>query len=791
MDFLAGASSKFLRFPRQVLASTGTLVERRIDFLHLIGQRIIHTLAAFADRKRGVERKKIAVSSSAKVAAFRYAWRFIPVASGIALLVIQRTGFYIGQTLDGNRLTDSEKIAILQITAKALELLVTASLTDIASETLARNLCFGDGIPLGLLGSSVQISNLGFLWSLDLIGSFLVRPIFNWVRQRLVLLLVVATVVSATIGPAGAVLMIPTQKWWEVAGTSFYLRGSHNDLWPSNITAAHLGNPNCRITGSNSNTSCLSAGYPQLLAYLTASIPPKTRSYGQWKTDLQDETFAKRVRGGIRGAPEVFDTWTLDVGSPAAFVAQSHGRYCWLAVQNAANRYKRYLAGARTGAIKVQSPVVRAACTRFKLYLENDAIVPFPVLQEDRSWVSGNILKDQLVDGEIRDFRLASTMAQLWSSLDRGDPDYNKTRDRSARAQWVSLPPEFGAVTVGLMFFGPFNESTAGKYGRVGSGCSIDARWVRAVTWTSTDPSVFEITNSNFLEDVKGPADPLTIDIKTQFVPSPTSNRDFRPITASRERLDAITPLSPITDGRPRTTTLESLLNVGMLFGSHYLIESIDRSVPFLEHILTTFTADVLSRIGVELQTLGNTTALYDYSPAVEKEFMTNGSAVQTPPFPPPSFYESTSQATVADFSYSQLHLRFGMRGFGLRADSTAEYLASSVFIIYILIGILPLVRLVCDRQRSFGSWKTTTELLTLAAMSTPPPRRNGASEKSMKALDDTCAGIWSLRTLGKKVAIRKSAATQGEELELIFMDPDEEPGENLVELEKKYGAIT
>lgn len=112
------------------------------------------------------------------------------------------------QTWVGNyQLTANNILQLLQIAAKAYELLVVLSLSTLALD-LYRARLLGDGLPLGLITAGYRIGNFAYLFHPGFLRSFrsksFILPIF----------VSLGTLVSLIIGPAAAILLVPSPGWW-------------------------------------------------------------------------------------------------------------------------------------------------------------------------------------------------------------------------------------------------------------------------------------------------------------------------------------------------------------------------------------------------------------------------------------------------------------------------------------------------------------------------------------------------------------------------------------------------
>lgn len=126
----------------------------------------------------GDEEEKELFTKSRWSALARCGVHILPALISIVLITLNLYGFYIGFELQGPRGTDSVKLGVLQVTAKiqvrttttlvvgillttcGQELLIVASSSEIILHWVRWQLVYGDGLPLGLLGSGFTFSQL-------------------------------------------------------------------------------------------------------------------------------------------------------------------------------------------------------------------------------------------------------------------------------------------------------------------------------------------------------------------------------------------------------------------------------------------------------------------------------------------------------------------------------------------------------------------------------------------------------------------------------------------------------
>lgn len=78
-------------------------------------------------------------------------------------------------------------------------------------------------------------------------------------------LLVISGLIARTAGPSSAVFMVPSKQTWPGGWTQFFLNGTLDDLWPSTLTASHIGDQSCTDADiATKNPYCVAGGFQAL-----------------------------------------------------------------------------------------------------------------------------------------------------------------------------------------------------------------------------------------------------------------------------------------------------------------------------------------------------------------------------------------------------------------------------------------------------------------------------------------------------------------------------------------------
>ena len=754
-------------------------------FLRAIGLRAVPTtITPIIGRKSRVrtvvkeEKEKIIINRSFWIALSRCGIHLLPMFASGTLFYFNLHGYLIGFELAGISGMTKIDLALMQMAAKAQELLIVASLASVIFDQLRERLLYGDGVPLGLLSSGFSFSSLSWFWSPDFLAQLRHRQ--NWL---FISVLAVCGLIAATAGPASAVLLIPRiLSDYPSGGTDYYIPGDADALWPSQIGLEHYGTPNKTGNGADCSSGngwtsalCPSGGYLSLLNHYKAnsiwSYPEMAETLSFTDTvdvtqrDFQTEASGiginiespraqipqQNLQGGIRGWSSL-ETSTYAVHG-ATTRLQFRLNFDWYEAvmqEQAANsasqlwRYRFYK--TQQSSVNTQIPAVRVACSAGQFLSANATEVAFPYLPEfdyatDYFGDVGQVLLDVL------------------------DPPRSKFAEQS---QVTLLPAneQLGAVSATLVFEGPWLQNNS----RIVSGCSIDARWTQAVAWTSY-PGSFR---SRILHRRRPAGYHHAYE---SFLP--VNDSSWRRISISADWLNAVNfiPSSDLTSVLGiNTSAFAALYNAAGI--SNNLSDFADdqgnpNSLAFLEHITATYFADSISRAGAHLAYENAT------SPSVEQQWMfydplenygqrllTGGPALKVP---------------VTDTPFTTMRLSQTITGYGYKASTLTDFLALTVLLAHLLIALAHTILTLYTRDSS-AAWDTITEFSVLAQQSEP----------AKHALHNTCAGIQEWGTLRKKVRIRIAPGTT-RHVELKFVDEDDDNDAtrnnwDAVKVEEAYG---
>ncbi|WQF87576.1 hypothetical protein CDEST_12590 [Colletotrichum destructivum] len=203
----------------------------------------------------------------------------LAVSMTIVVLVIGMKKIYwypeAGPLIHGDYCLDAETISnVLQLVAKIHELLIVASLSSIALAMFRRRL-IKDGVRLGFLTGSYRVGDVGYLGTAAFWRQGLSDP-----KPWEILLsgfLVFATIMSTIVGPASAVLLLPTLDWYKFKpGTEFnniklplYYGRHPNRAWTETYQDSDdLKNARCNTVDGIYTTGCPAGGFNEISTWV-------------------------------------------------------------------------------------------------------------------------------------------------------------------------------------------------------------------------------------------------------------------------------------------------------------------------------------------------------------------------------------------------------------------------------------------------------------------------------------------------------------------------------------------
>jgi hypothetical protein len=720
---------------------------------------------------RGDEEPPKAVIRRSRGLAFcRCAVHILPVCVSATIITLNLYHYYAGRTLTGSILNVSINIALLQIAAKAQEMLIIGSVSSMVIDVIRTELINGEGVALGTISGGFMFTSLSYFWSPEFWGSFLARS-SRLARFRLYGCLVLGGLFATLAGPSCAVLIIPRDQTWPAGNANFFVRGTPDGYWPTHLNLSLQGDQSiCNSPNATEYAACPSGGYPSmwssrdgLFLYGKPAVPENYHRnitsdiiFGGKSVYLSNNFQllpASQYYGNFRGY--ACETSLLGIHNAEAMF-HTQLRHDWLleAYSIPYNpltkeaEYKYY--GSLSTNSNSRLPASRVYCSQAQNISRTGITIDFPIIRADGCGIS------------TKNFTA---------------PSLNRTPSSHIRTSWTSLPSDFGTVSAGFIFEGPWDATGSS---RLVLGCSIDARWTNGtVTTSDMIPGTTQVDSAaEAFASGHIPQHDTTLRGKTEY-------SEFRPIRLSptsyqinihQSWLDMLTP--PVPERGPgayswNPNTLESLLT-DLRFANDLSSQSntateiwntdipgqVNRTVA-LEWILAITITDGLSREGSVrvLNTSGSVSTWklldYDKTPDFHRQIFNHGNILQRPNIS--QLIEERAEIVITGYSF--------------KASAITDYLSISLLSLYILLAVTHTTHLVYQAQSS-GCWDTLTELMALMHNSHP----------TRKALHNTSGGINQLKTYSQVAAIRAveyshSHGTTTHDVELMF--PDDEDNDN------------
>ena len=202
------------------------------------------------------EPTKVAIRKSRTTAMMRALIHVVPISVAMWEIIINWNTYYFGATIRNQ--------AYYQFGAKVHEMTAQASLAAVVFSYIRYEMSLGQGLPFGALFSGLQISHASYLWSMEFWGSICADHLPIRRKLGMGLVVTVAIVLAATVGPSSAILLIPRLDYWPAGATNVWLNTTSHELWPDrwvlSAQAAEIEKLNCRRTNSSQfPASCLLA----------------------------------------------------------------------------------------------------------------------------------------------------------------------------------------------------------------------------------------------------------------------------------------------------------------------------------------------------------------------------------------------------------------------------------------------------------------------------------------------------------------------------------------------------
>ncbi|KAH7092339.1 hypothetical protein FB567DRAFT_588628 [Paraphoma chrysanthemicola] len=513
------------------------------SILHQIGLKIL----TFKDRYKGAKGEEVPkpmVEKSFRIALASLSIHLLPTCITIFLV-----SFNVYTFVNGPPVSVTSQY-VLQGASKLHELTIVASLARVISDILRYQLLH-DGVKFGMLSSPFSFLGLNYLWSQEFFSAL--RPLRPLRRIRskahifLLVVLVAFCLLAAVVGPASALLFVPSAAWLSSGSTDYYIIGTEEQLWPQHLTERHAGPQQCDV-GDGGNFWCPQGGWDIIQGFVTPT------GVARRLVNL-DDARTPRTLWLHRNSPGDYGT--------DSWASTSHGASVYIAARMEQDHTHAW------GFAKGRMPVVRVVCAPVRQVNRTSPTLLFPVLDSDRPWRKGDD------PGPFRELRLEG----IYESL--------------VNVSVHVLPTDFGVSTAGIAFV-TNNKTTA-----VGCGCSFDARWAHG--WSSLN--MYTSYWSAFIGRPKLPTDLMFASPQTNSFFAPELKDHFGPpITADMGWLRHLSTGFQLMDSTGNFTALEVILVSTRLWDLPWTLNDPVNPIMELEAVLSVYFVNALSRLGWDPQ---------------------------------------------------------------------------------------------------------------------------------------------------------------------------------------------
>lgn len=284
--------------------------------------------------------------------------------------------------------------------------------------------------------------------------------------------------------------------------------------------------------------------------------------------------------------------------------------------------------------------------------------------------------------------------------------------------------------------------------------CTIDARW--APGHSVSDGVLRPVLDREHLREPLEQQPGQIYNYASGFLPK--DDGMWQSISLDPEWLDTLTPIIE-KNGENQTTLTVIFTAISLNNGTHHIphrSDGTDLVYDTAANVIATLVTDGISRIGIHYQDRNPTILPCKIEPEDYQAFFSGDPLSPSHAYPPPYNVASANQT----------HMRWyiTLSGLSYKADDTANILALTLLLVYVLMAFMYMGSVIITRSAS-DAWEDVAELLLLAKNSPPLP--------AMFA--DTCAGIEAKATWESLVKVRVvGTPVPGEEEPNMLIDENE-----------------
>ena len=658
------------------------------------------------------------------MALLRATIHLIPVMVAMGEVIINWRGYYIGANIDG--------LSYLQFAAKLHEMAMQSSLAVIVFAYMRHVLFAGDALPIGAMLSGLQLTQVSYLWSMELWGVGLSNIPFRR-KLSVMSIIILAVALASTVGPSSAILMIPNLNYWPAGSTHIWMNITASDLWPSRLDDSLI--PQYCSQSPNVSNICPSSEWQAISDYLSLAngiLPSSFRgpfTVSPFSVQLTGQGSLRQLI--IQKYAYEDDSVHHDRGAAQATTQQgavvdalSATASLWaIGEQYSTSPYFDQRAAVQTIVEDNYQPYTLASCGADIIHDEtDDRPVAFPI-------PPGSSL--EMLRGANTTDSILQMLAIVHPHLKRSDLLQTPGAKSEYRIKWVQLPENpFNGSAIGAVILQPTANATQGIL-----LCNIAAGWgSSSMNMSSTPAASGTGLASSSIYDPKGIL-PQANDYSARVADSVLTFKlplfPQRPVNISESWAQYLNPQIPILN----TSVINALM-------TRKLAHKPDATSANI--ILAGLVANGLSRTGFDSQLQGKLRTAFN--------------AKVNTTIPDGDYWLAGKRdmfkldPTTSNKDWIKLRVDSSVEGYAFSLDGLAAKLTASVLVIYCTLVVAHFIYAAVSGISS-TSWDSITEFLVLAVNSAPSIR-----------LRNTCAGVHQMGVFQLPVRILTSQDGDGED---------------------------
>lgn len=678
-------------------------------------------------------------------------------------------------------------LAFYQLGAKVHEISAQASLAAIVFTYVRHEMLLGQGLPLGALFSGLQVSQASYLWSMEYWGLICSKNFSLRKRLCMILVITIAVILAATVGPSSAILLIPRLEYWPAGSTDIWLNATFQELWPDHMNGS-LVPTSCHVLNiSPGDYRRPASGWQGIETYLSIgkNLEPFyfLEQYGvagptveiPGKSSLRSLDI--RVQGpsnyGSDPAEDPQPMGAISQKSAVADALSTTARLWTIALDNVTTSGHGSALNQLDAIHSIESgyyqPYTLTSCEYDVIRGPKDhSLVGFPPPPGSYQ-VNGPHYNDSILYG-ISEGINVSRDAIVFPGLTKAEILMTPGPLSENRLKWVELPQDgFNSSTIGAVVLSPRSSGDGNQEILM---CTVCAGWGTSKLNVSTSLGVPNtVLSEPTLKDnnysVAGPGawDVTRKESAFQGLQAEQASGFYgypffpqRQVTVNEDWAEY---LNPSITGL-NTTVFHHLMTSGSTVLGDAQVASV---------VLTSLMANGLANIGSTSHIQGDLKMINnsDGSTSIDGQYWFSGKG------------NVLTVDPVESKDWVKFHVYSSIEGYAYNTSGTPPKVAICILLLYCTFALAHTTYAVIYGVSS-TCWDSIGEVTALAMNSTPTT-----------LLRNTCAGISELKIfkLPVRVLAIRDDEGDGEHLELVFGDVDEKSVENkIIKKNRVYGTM-